>query len=184
MRLVRHAVPLCALALALPTWLCAQRYNFKYYSHGDGLGDMEVHSLFQDHTGFIWIGTASGLYRYDGKYFRGYGVPEGLADGWIESLHETADATLLVGTRKGIARREGDRFLAVPIPGSPAISSQSGMASDRRGRIYAATSQGLFIGQATGQEYGCVAKTIRSAKRNQRPGSMAQLFNPRVSRMN
>src|SRR6185295_6247921 len=138
MRLLRHALPVWALALALPTWLGAQRYNFKYYSHGDGLGDMEVHSLLQDRTGFLWIGTASGLYRYDGKYFRGYAVPEGLPDGWIESLHETANGTLLVGTRKGIARRRGERFQVIPIPGSPAISSQSGIASDQQGQIYAA----------------------------------------------
>jgi ligand-binding sensor domain-containing protein len=51
-------------------WLGAQHYTFKYYSHGDGLGDLEVHSLLQDRTGYIWIGTASGLYRYDGKSFR------------------------------------------------------------------------------------------------------------------
>jgi signal transduction histidine kinase/CheY-like chemotaxis protein/streptogramin lyase len=141
------------MVVTLPMWLGAQRYNFKYYAHADGLGNTEVHSLLQDRTGFIWIGTASGLYRYDGKYFRGYLVAEGLPDVWIESLHETASGTLLVGTRKGVAQLQDGKFHVVPIPGSPAISSQSGLASDRRGRIFAATSQGLFIGQATGPEY-------------------------------
>lgn len=131
------------MVVTLPMWLGAQRYNFKYYAHADGLGNTEVHSLVQDRTGFIWIGTASGLYRYDGKYFRGYSVAEGLPDVWIESLHETASGTLLVGTRKGVAQLQDGKFHVVPIPGSPAISSQSGLASDRRGRIFAATSQGF-----------------------------------------
>ena len=69
--LLRRWIFFLSAFLGLPFWLSAQRYNFEYYSHGDGLGDMEVHSLVQDRTGFIWIGTASGLYRYDGGHFRG-----------------------------------------------------------------------------------------------------------------
>jgi len=141
------------LVLALPTWLRAQRYNFKYYAHGDGLGGMEVHSLLQDRTGFIWIGTLSGLYRYYGRHFRGYTTAAGLPDFRIESLHETASGILLVGTQKGLARRDGETFQAIPIPGMPAISSQLSLTSDRLGLVYVATSQGLFIGQSAGREY-------------------------------
>jgi signal transduction histidine kinase/ligand-binding sensor domain-containing protein len=153
MRLLSRSVLVMVLSVVLPTWLGAQRYNFRYYAHGDGLGDMEVHSLLQDRTGFIWIGTASGLYRYDGRHFRGYSQTEGLPDRSIESLHETADGTLLVGTRKGIARREGERFQAVPIPGTPAISSRASLVSDRQGHVYAATNQGLFVGQTAVSGY-------------------------------
>src|SRR3984893_6681739 len=119
------------LALAVPMWLGAQRYNFEYYSHGDGLGGMEVHSLLQDRTGFIWIGATPGLYRYDGKHFRAYTQADGLPAAPVEALHETADGTLLAGTRKGIARLDGERFRAIEIPGSPAIISPSGLSSDR-----------------------------------------------------
>src|ERR1700730_13564622 len=108
MRFQPRPILVTALCVMLPTWLDAQRYIFKYYAHGDGLGDMEVHSLLQDRTGFIWIGTASGLYRYDGREFRGYGEPEGLPNGWIESLHETIDGRLLVGTQSGLAQRDGE----------------------------------------------------------------------------
>ena len=149
MRFQSSLISVMVLSVVLPTWLGAQRYNFKYYAHGDGLGDMEVHSLLQDRTGFIWIGTASGLYRYDGRQFRGYSQSEGLPDGSIEALYETADGTLLVGTQKGIARREGETFRAVPIPGTPAISTRSGLNSDRQGRVYAATDRGLFVGRTT-----------------------------------
>ncbi|PYT27038.1 MAG: hypothetical protein DMG58_21270 [Acidobacteria bacterium] len=50
---LRRSIPLLVLALVLPTLLRAQRYNFKYYSHADGLGGMEAHSLLQDRSGFI-----------------------------------------------------------------------------------------------------------------------------------
>src|ERR1700730_365463 len=109
------------LALAVPVWLGAQRYNFEYYSHGDGLGGMEVRSLLQDRTGFIWIGATSGLYRYDGKHFRAYTQADGLPAAPVEALHETADGTLLAGTLKGIVRLDGERFRGVEIPGASAI---------------------------------------------------------------
>jgi signal transduction histidine kinase/ligand-binding sensor domain-containing protein/CheY-like chemotaxis protein len=141
------------LALALPTWLGAQRYNFKYYAHGDGLGGMEVHSLLQDRTGFIWIGTSSGLYRYDGRHFRGYTTADGLPDNWIESMHETASGILLVGTHDGLARRDGETFKPVPISGTPAISSQQGVTSSPQRLLYVGTSLGLYIGQPAGVEY-------------------------------
>jgi len=141
------------LALAVPMWLGAQRYNFEYYSHGDGLGGMEVRSLLQDRTGFIWIGSTPGLYRYDGKHFRAYTDADGLPAAPVEALHETSDGTLLAGTAKGVARLDGERFRAIEIPGSPAITSQSGLSSDRLGRIYAATSQGLFISHGGGPDY-------------------------------
>lgn len=149
MRLAHRIFSVVALSVTLPMWLGAQRYSFKYYAHADGLGDMEVHSLVQDRTGFIWIGTASGLYRYDGRHFRGYSQAQGLPDGSIEALHETADGTLLVGTQKGIARREGDKFELVPILGGTSISTRSSIDSDRNGRLYVATDRGLFIGQTS-----------------------------------
>src|SRR5579872_798643 len=129
MRHLRRFILLVVCALALPTWLGAQRYNFKYYSHADGLGGMEVHSLLQDRTGFIWIGTSLGLYRYDGLHFRGYTKADGLPDDWIESMHETASGVLLVGTHDGLARRDGEGFKPILIPGAPAISSQQSVTS-------------------------------------------------------
>jgi diguanylate cyclase (GGDEF)-like protein len=148
-----RVIAVYVLTLVFPTWLGAQRYNFRYYSHGDGLRDMEVHSLLQDRQGFIWVGTASGLYRYDGWHFKQYGKAEGLPDGMVISLYETSDGTLFAGTRGGISRKQGERFTAVPLPGSPAISSRSSLASDGEGRVYAATTQGLYIGKSDQSGY-------------------------------
>jgi signal transduction histidine kinase/ligand-binding sensor domain-containing protein len=47
-----------------------------------GLRDNIALSLLKDNSGLIWIGTANGLYRYDGEYMRSYSVPG--AGGLIE----------------------------------------------------------------------------------------------------
>ncbi|HUJ19918.1 MAG TPA: response regulator [Bryobacteraceae bacterium] len=153
MRLSRGSTALLLSFLASPLGLRAQRYSFKYFSHSDGLGDLEVHSLLQDRTGFIWIGTASGLFRYDGEHFRGYTTSDGLPDGYVEALHETANGVLFAGTQKGVARYDGERFRPVPLPGMPAVSTQSGIASDGAGKLYVATMQGLFVGQPAPEGY-------------------------------
>src|SRR5947209_2687953 len=113
MRHLRRFIPLLVFALALPACLRAQRYTFRYFSHADGLRGMEVHSMLQDSTGFIWIGISSGLFRYDGLHFRGYTTADGLPDNWIESLHEIAGGILLIGTPKGLARRDGETFKTI-----------------------------------------------------------------------
>src|SRR5690349_7605573 len=60
------AVMVWLLVLLAPLSLQAQRYRFKFYSHEYGLKDTEIHCLLQDRTGFLWAGTAGGLFRYDG----------------------------------------------------------------------------------------------------------------------
>src|SRR6186713_719618 len=44
-------------------------YIFHNIDNTNGLGSNEVFSLAQDKKGYIWIGTVSGLQRYDGFRF-------------------------------------------------------------------------------------------------------------------
>ena len=131
--------------------LSAQRYRFKYFSHTDGLKDTEVHALLQDHVGFIWVGTSTGLFRYDGLRFTPFVESDG-AKNFIEALAETPDGTLWVGTHYGLARMRGDRLQFVDPPGWTRILSQAGIASDAHGRLYVGTSNGLYIGEPTGAD--------------------------------
>jgi signal transduction histidine kinase len=51
----------------------AQRSDYyTNYQMADGLSDDRVTSIYQDHQGFIWIGTTQGLDRFDGKYFKNF----------------------------------------------------------------------------------------------------------------
>ncbi|NQY65874.1 MAG: hypothetical protein HRT38_19740, partial [Alteromonadaceae bacterium] len=46
--------------------------SIKRFSVKDGLPDNTIYSMAQDKTGFLWLGTPSGLVRYDGHEFRRY----------------------------------------------------------------------------------------------------------------
>ncbi len=43
-----------------------RNYLFENISAAEGLSNLEVHAIFQDKNGFLWISTANGLNRYDG----------------------------------------------------------------------------------------------------------------------
>src|SRR4030042_4667514 len=71
----------------------------------DGLSQSSVNCIFQDHKGFLWIGTQDGLNRYDGHRFTIYkpepGNPRGLSDSHILSIYEDRANNLWIGTYGG-----------------------------------------------------------------------------------
>ena len=135
------------LVLMAPLSLSAQRYRFKYYSHSYGLKDTEIHCLLQDRTGFLWAGTAGGLFRYDGVRFSRVGEAD-MPTTSVEALDQTPDGTLWVATRTGLARLRGDRLASINLPAQITISGHSSIAHDGQGRLYVATSNGMYVGQA------------------------------------
>ena len=130
------------------TQMQAQHYAFQVYAEENGLQNLNIQSLLQDHNGFIWAGTQNGLYRYEGLRFTAFGRDEGLTDTMISCLHETADGVLWVATRSGLFEFDGQRFRSAADGTSWEIRSQFGMASDVHNRLFVATSHGLLIGEA------------------------------------
>ena len=135
------------LALISTTTLHAQRYSFKYYSSEEGLLSAGVHRIVQDHSGFLWIVTTNGLYRFDGAEFRRFDTHDGLQSARIRSVHETASGELWVGTGSGVAVYQNGRFRTVDLPLSNEIVGNSSIASDGNNIVYVGTRQGLLIGR-------------------------------------
>jgi len=81
-----------------------------------GLSDLQVPAIVQDHAGFIWFGTTNGLNRYDGynivTYRNDSENPYSLSGNFIEALYEDRSGTLWVGTRSGLNAfdRRTERF--------------------------------------------------------------------------
>jgi signal transduction histidine kinase/ligand-binding sensor domain-containing protein/CheY-like chemotaxis protein len=133
--------------LLLAGVLPGQRYSFKEYGQDAGLTNLDVYCLMQDRTGFLWVGTENGLFRYDGRQFRAYTKAQGLPSVQIEALHQTADGEIWAGTSQGLARLQGETFQTVRSgPGNGAHA----IASDARGNLYVGTSLGLLVAPPAG----------------------------------
>ncbi|MCH1930755.1 EAL domain-containing protein [Shewanella sp. A25] len=73
------------------------------YSVPEGLSQSTVTALAEDDSGYIWIGTTSGLNRFDGETFKHFleGERSGLSSSFIQSLLFD-NGKLLVGTENGL----------------------------------------------------------------------------------
>ena len=74
---LRLGVASILVALACAPLLQPQRQLFHQYGSSDGLSNLNVRCLLQDRTGYIWVGTDNGLFRYDGGKFLGFGHADG-----------------------------------------------------------------------------------------------------------
>jgi signal transduction histidine kinase/ligand-binding sensor domain-containing protein/ActR/RegA family two-component response regulator len=130
------------LVLALAHCAAAQRYTFKEYGQDQGLTNLDVCCLMQDRTGYLWVGTDNGLFRYDGRQFLPFTSAQGLPAAQITALHQAANGEIWVGTSDGLARLTEGRFERVaagPASGVLAITS------DARGNLYVGTGRGLLV---------------------------------------
>jgi signal transduction histidine kinase/ligand-binding sensor domain-containing protein len=81
--------------------ILSQSHNiiFNEITYKDGLYSQGDQAIFQDHKGFIWIGSMNGLQRYDGYEFKNYDKVSGVVD-----ITEDRGGILWIGTNtnKGV----------------------------------------------------------------------------------
>jgi ligand-binding sensor domain-containing protein len=78
------------LTLLLPYSSFSQEYSYTHYNTQDGLAGSTVYCITQDRDGFIWVGTETGVSRFDGTHFTTFTVADGLPD--IEVLQIYGDS--------------------------------------------------------------------------------------------
>ena len=131
--------------------LQAEQYPFRVYDQTAGLANPTVNAIETDAEGFLWIGTANGLFRYDGTRFRAYETAQGLPGNRINALFRSPDGTLWVATDKGLARRRvsgGDRFEPVNLGKTIITVPGSLMAWHPAAGLLFTSSEGLVSIQA------------------------------------
>jgi len=58
----------------------------RQFGPAEGLAQPFIYCLLQDRQGYLWLGTAEGLVRYDGNRFVTFTTRDGLADNFITGL--------------------------------------------------------------------------------------------------
>ncbi len=62
---------------------------------------VNINKIYQDDDGLLWLGTTSGLFRYDGHSFDQYLLPDSITDNEITSVTQTKKKQLWVGYQNG-----------------------------------------------------------------------------------
>lgn len=107
----------------------------------NSLSGDHILALTVDDSGRLWIGTASGLDRYDDT---GFEHIDGLSAPTVFSLHAEAGGPLWIGTSGGLDLRSRDgRIEAAPGSAELREAGVTAIARDRYGTHWLATRRGL-----------------------------------------
>lgn len=131
--------------------------DIQHFTVEDGLSHREVHSVFEDSRGFVWIGTKYGLNRFDGHNFKIFSSEKnGLANNEVYHIFEDTEGWLWVFSEvkkqkkqflsfvhtktcevKSVEERFGDSF---PFD----LNNLTGVLSDPQATIYLSSGKGIY----------------------------------------
>lgn len=139
------AAALCAFsALAAGTPDYERDYMTRIFNSDNGLEGAAVKCICASDDGFIWVGSYTGLYCYDGTEFQ-----KVLIDGRaivVNDIVQDSGGDLWIGTNgDGIYRYDGSDFIqydAVQLPDGAEVINKLYLELD--GMLFAATKNGLF----------------------------------------
>lgn len=79
--------------------------QFRTIGLRNGLSSSQVNCMLKDSRGYVWLGTMSGLNRFDGIRFKNYysrtDQPQSLLNDWINRLEEDEDGNIWIETNIG-----------------------------------------------------------------------------------
>ncbi|MBN8706758.1 MAG: hypothetical protein J0L62_12850 [Bacteroidetes bacterium] len=141
----------------------AQTVKFEHLGPDEGLTVGIINGTVQDKTGFLWIASPDGLYRYDGYSFRPFKHHptdiNSILDNNILSIFLDRDGMIWLGTAGGGLNRfdpvnETFTHYISNFNDSEALSNITvrGIAQDSQGNIWVTTAYGLNkLNQKTGK---------------------------------
>ncbi len=143
----RMLLPLILLTLVVGVAAAQIGPVFTNLSRADGLSGNRIIDVVQDHKGFIWIGTESGLNRYDGHDFIKYNKETGdFISDEIQKLFVDSEGNLWVCSTGGgvyLYRQSTDDFEFIN-------RSTHGLVSDRVQVIIEDANKLIWIGTDSG----------------------------------
>ncbi len=131
---------------------CPQnQYAFQYLTIDKGLSNNYIHSICQDSKGFIWLGTESGLNKFDGQNITTYlpdpSTPGSISIERIYCVFTDSKNTLWVGGDHGLEKYNVDYdnfspFIHDSLPGL--LRGIYAVTEDRSGNLWFGGDSGLY----------------------------------------
>ncbi len=138
---------LAALVLAVGGSAGAERLAVRTFGVANGLAGDWVTALSRDSRGYLWVGTATGLSRFDGSAFVSYSRRDGLPSEITRDIMEDHTGAMWFSTDGGLVRmREardasGSLFEPLELPGA---RGPGPLLEDRSRVVWAAAGPHLF----------------------------------------
>jgi signal transduction histidine kinase/ligand-binding sensor domain-containing protein/DNA-binding response OmpR family regulator len=102
----RYLLSAFLLTCAVASFAQQQSVRFEHIGTSDGLSQINVSSIIQDHRGLMWIGTRDGLNLYDGYKFTIFNHSltdsNSISNGQIADLLEDKEGNIWIATLNGL----------------------------------------------------------------------------------
>jgi len=138
------AAPLAQSADTVPEKLLSQFIHTEYKDKGF----QEVLCLLQDKTGYIWIGTYSGLVRFDGTDFEMFNTysRKNFPVRSVRALAEDQQGGMWIGTNEdGLVRYSNGSCVVYDTGNGLPNNSVRRLRVDQQGRVWIGTAAGLCM---------------------------------------
>ncbi len=129
--------------LWLSPFVGAQTPEYRSITDQQGLPCNEIYDIFFDEKGYLWMGTETGMYRYDGSEFHSFRqkVAPGQALTGITSVNGQIYAFDFLGH---VFQNRGDSLISMPMDSTVLKSGYVSLSDGSDGRLYLSSDQGLF----------------------------------------
>jgi len=116
---------------------------FRAYGADQGLTTPSITCLSQDRDGFLWVGTESGLFRYDGTAFQKIQL-EGAPSSWIRRVRPARDGGLWLDVKGALMHFRLGKLRGVGTVDRPDQAFRGHFDLDREGRLWSLGSGGCW----------------------------------------
>ena len=119
-------------------------YVFDVWQTEDGIPHSVVTSILQSDDGYLWMGTGSGLVRFDGiRFVTVYDerAPH-LESNYVWTLWEDSDDVLWIGSANGLSRYQDRRFSTYAVENGLPNNFVRSLLRDSQGRLWVGTYGG------------------------------------------
>lgn len=124
----------------------AQQFPFRAYLEKHGLPSPIIRCIYQDSKGYLWVGTGNGLCRFDGVEFKAMNEGKRFSDDRINVILEDHNGNVWIGEGNGRIRCLNAKGLERDASSNNSAGrSIYDIKEDSEGRLWFATSKGLFV---------------------------------------
>ncbi len=122
--------------------------SFRQYLSQKNVNIESIWTLMSDSKGNIWLGTNTGVVRFDGEYFEGFELSgfsyedgESIGTSPVQSLFEDARGNIWIGTSDiGIIKYDGEAFIHYRMEDGLSSNKIWSITEDQRGNLWFAGS--------------------------------------------
>lgn len=138
---IKYLFLVMLLLSPFPLFSAIQSLSFRSVTISEGLSHNTINTIYKDGRGFVWLGTQTGLDRFDGINITNYPQFKGRT---VFSVAEIDSVFLWVGTDNGLMKFNRKTELAEPVNLTDKTLLVKHIFVDKNGKLFVSTSWGLY----------------------------------------